>query len=291
MVVRVPLFALSILVWLSCGVARQGPPISQDGECAGLSFADVGPAVLKKDEVVMGIDIDRYTGLWYQIADSILPRCTFGVGCSCTGTLYEAALDADTDRPFIEVNNICRREIPVPPSEGRADPIEDPDSKGLIEGRLYVQFAPDRDELTFPPTGVTILDQPEFFFSRVGNYWIIYLEPAEGETLEEGKEPYEIAVIGSPDNTTLFILSRKPEVSDEDYERILQAIVDLGYDLDTVQLKKTEQGGDCPPLEDLLAEIGVEVPEDTTPDKTTSTTEKPTEAPTKKPTKKPCASK
>ena len=67
-----------------------------------------------------------------------------------------------------------------------------------------------------------------FFWFFYGDYWIIDL----------GKE-YEYAVVGHPDRTYLWILSRTKKIDDRLYQEILERIRAKGYDVK--KLTKTQQ--------------------------------------------------
>lgn len=67
-----------------------------------------------------------------------------------------------------------------------------------------------------------------FFWPFKGDYWVIDL----------GRD-YEYAVVGHPDRTYLWILSRTPRMDERTYEEILKRIEAKGYDL--APLRKTLQ--------------------------------------------------
>lgn len=67
-----------------------------------------------------------------------------------------------------------------------------------------------------------------FFWPFTGDYWIIDL----------GRE-YEYAVIGHPERKYLWILSRSPEMAEEEYHSILLRLQRQDYD--TTKLIRTEQ--------------------------------------------------
>jgi apolipoprotein D and lipocalin family protein len=67
-----------------------------------------------------------------------------------------------------------------------------------------------------------------FFWPFSGDYWIIDLGPH-----------YEYAVVGHPQRTYLWILSRKPQMDSNSYEAILQRLKAQHYDIS--RLKKTLQ--------------------------------------------------
>jgi len=59
----------------------------------------------------------------------------------------------------------------------------------------------------------------QFFWPFSGDYWIIQLG-----------EQYEYAVVGHPDLTYLWVLSRTPRMEPEVYARILEQLRHQGYD-------------------------------------------------------------
>jgi len=67
-----------------------------------------------------------------------------------------------------------------------------------------------------------------FFWPFYGDYWIIDL----------GKE-YEYAVVGHPDRTYLWILSRTKQMDERLYQEILGRLITQGYD--TAKLTRTRQ--------------------------------------------------
>jgi apolipoprotein D and lipocalin family protein len=70
-----------------------------------------------------------------------------------------------------------------------------------------------------------------FFWPFTGAYWIIELD-----------EGYEWAVVGHPDRTYLWILSRTPQMDPVLYDELLRRIAAKGYDL--AKIKRTLQPGD-----------------------------------------------
>lgn len=91
------------------------------------------------------VDIERYSGKWYEIAS--YPQ-RFQRGCTCTTAEYTA-----TDKGYIIVVNRCRKNGPqgkVSSIRGKAFPV-----KGSGNAKLKVQF----------------------FWPFKGDYWIIDLAP------------------------------------------------------------------------------------------------------------------
>ena len=148
--------------------------------------------------VVPSVDLNRYTGTWYEIAR--LPNqyqndCAGDV--TATYTLLE---DGE-----IKVINSCRREDGTTMRvEGRAKRAseEEPNSK------LKVRFAPSF--LSFLP----------FVW---GDYWIVELDSA-----------YRYAVIGEPDRKYLWLLARTPELEQAELKEILSRTEQQGYDLSSL---------------------------------------------------------
>ncbi len=69
-----------------------------------------------------------------------------------------------------------------------------------------------------------------FFWPFYGDYWIIGLAP-----------DYRYAIVGEPGRKYLWILSRTPKMSAQDYAEALEKIRAAGYDPD--RLMKTPQSG------------------------------------------------
>lgn len=67
-----------------------------------------------------------------------------------------------------------------------------------------------------------------FFWPFYGDYWIIDLG-----------QNYEFAVVGHPDRTYFWILSRTPKMSEEVFDQIISRALAQGYDL--TKLNKTLQ--------------------------------------------------
>ena len=63
---------------------------------------------------------------------------------------------------------------------------------------------------------------------KVSFFWIFY---ADYLVLELDNENYEWAIIGSSSPNYLWILSRKPQMEDELYQKLIKRIENRGYDL------------------------------------------------------------
>jgi apolipoprotein D and lipocalin family protein len=95
---------------------------------------------------------------------------------------------------------------------------------GSFEGKL--RSVRGRARVVDPETNAKL--KVTFFWPFRGDYWIIDL----------GKH-YEYAVVGLPERTYLWILSRTKKMDDEIYKSILSRLEEQGYDI--TRLIKTEQ--------------------------------------------------
>ena len=93
-------------------------------------------------ETVSSVDVNRYTGTWYEIASLPFSRQE---GCSCTKAEYELMENRD-----LKVTNSCMQEGELSVANGKAFVVE-----GTGNAKLKVQF----------------------FWPFKGDYWIIDLAP------------------------------------------------------------------------------------------------------------------
>lgn len=147
------------------------------------------------------VELERYAGLWYEIAR--IPN-GFQEGC-VSGVTAEYQL---RDDGRIDVINRCTT------SEGRVDEakglarVEDP----VSNARLKVSF-------------FSVLGWRPIW----GDYWIIGLG-----------DDYEFALVGSPDRKYGWILSREPELHWYVLERIHTMLADQGYRLSDFEMTVQE---------------------------------------------------
>ena len=154
-----------------------------------------------KPAVVSSVDLPRYMGKWYEIANF---PAFFQKDCVANVTA-DYALTADGD---VTVINACdqsdgSRKV----AEGLAKSVSDSNAK------LKVSFLPKW--LRWLPFGE-------------GDYWILKLD-----------DSYQTVLVGSPDCKYLWILARSPSVSAQTYQSYRQSAADMGYDVS--KLKKTRQ--------------------------------------------------
>lgn len=171
---------------------------------AGLLIASCGTGTRKNQpplEIVRYVDLNRYTGTWYEIAR--FPH-RFQEGCVATTATYTLRDDGK-----IDVLNQCREGSPG----------------GKLKSAKGTAWVVDKK------TNAKL--KVSFFWPFSGHYWIIGLG-----------EHYEYAVVGHPDRTYLWILSRTPEMDEEVYSGILSRLAAQGYD--TAKLIRTLQAGTAP---------------------------------------------
>ena len=167
--------------------------------------AAVALSACEPPETVDYVEIDRYLGTWYEIASypAFFQR-------QCIGDTT-AHYEPHPTRPGqISVTNRCRTgpgDNDWDEARGRARIVD-----RETNAKLKVYFS------IFP-----------------GNYWVIDLDDAPGD------EPYRYAVVGESSRKYLWILSRTPTLDDETLDRILDGLVDQGYDTD--KLRWTPQSG------------------------------------------------
>jgi apolipoprotein D and lipocalin family protein len=146
------------------------------------------------------VDLGRYVGRWYEIAK--LPQ-PFQGGCTGTTATYTPRDDGN-----VGVVNTCRigslsgPEIRI---EGFAQ-VVDPASNA----KLQVIF-----NVNAPP----------------GDYWIIDIDDEKNKDAE----PYQWAVVSGPTRTSLFILSRQPQLDKQTLRKILHRLRKQGFDLSALE--------------------------------------------------------
>ena len=170
--------------------------------------SELGQKSIGEVRTVPFVDLARYTGRWFELAK--FPTF-FGVGCTCTTAEYGVVPEG------VSVFNNC-----FVPQSGINSSIEGiaTVADAVTNAKLKVQFP----QTPFP-----------------SDYWIIDLIENEENT------PYEFSVVSNSDRTSLFILSRKPQIKTFQQKRsiikILIGLISQGYDLSKIEL--TPQSGTC----------------------------------------------
>jgi apolipoprotein D and lipocalin family protein len=143
-------------------------------------------------KAVASVDVERYMGLWYEIA-----RYPTSFQKDCEGTAAEYSL---RDDGRVDVVNTCR--FGTKSGEPRSAEAVARVMDGSNGARIAVNFAP----IPLP--------------AGRGNYWIIHLD-----------EAYQHALVGEPSGRFLWMLARTPTVSPEVRAELDAAAVAAGYDL------------------------------------------------------------
>lgn len=162
--------------------------------------ADGAPLMRAPLQVVAPVDLKRYAGLWYEQAR--LPN-RFQQQCSGPVTAEYTPLPDGT----LQVRNRCTRaDGQQDESIGRARSVPVAGLPGA--GRLEVRFAPEW--LGWLPL-------------VWGDYWILKLD-----------RDYQVALVGTPDRSLLWVLSRVPQLNEGAISTELEYARTLGFDIDRV---------------------------------------------------------
>jgi apolipoprotein D and lipocalin family protein len=153
---------------------------------------------------VRALDLQRYSGTWLQLA--AVPQAFLAQCVRDTQALYTVLPDG-----LVKVENSC----------GRAD-----GSVNRVEGRARVVGpGPAQLEVTF----VQVAGQ--WIFDAAGDYWVIGLGAN-----------YDWALVGNPDRSSGFVLSRTPTLSARQIAAVVSAAVRNGYDPCRFQITATTGG-------------------------------------------------
>lgn len=147
-------------------------------------------------ESVSYVDLDRYLGLWYEIA-----RFPFSIQEGCFDTTAEYSLLKEGE---IKVVNTCL--------------------KGSFTGKPDV--AKGSAKVIDKETNAKLKVSFNFFMGLFGgaNYWIIDLD-----------DDYQYAVVSEPEGRYLWILSRTPKMEEKTYEEILDRLKEDGFQIEYLQ--------------------------------------------------------
>ena len=147
---------------------------------------------------VRSVDLSRYAGVWYELAS--YPQW-FQRGCASAIARYGEPVEGR-----VAVTNFCLKPDGSHSSiNGFATPVP-----GSNQSKLLVEF-----DTWFGG----LIPKPDR-----GNYWIIHLEP-----------DYRHAIVASPDRESLWILSRRTQISRAEWNRLLGIIRAKGFDPDRLK--------------------------------------------------------
>jgi len=150
---------------------------------------------------VNSVDLERYSGKWYEI--SKIPN-SFQDHCEKNTT---ANYEIDDEGDIIVTNACVDFQDELVESEGLAKIVDNE-----TNSKLEVSF-------------VSILGWNVFW----GDYWILGLD-----------ENYRFAVIGTPSRKYGWILSRTPQMAEDDLEECYQILENNGYKRNKFELSVQE---------------------------------------------------
>ncbi len=175
---------------------------------SGAAVAPVGSPATQTRPVtpVDAVDLARYSGRWLQLA--------------AVPTSFSARCVRDTQADYtplpdglVRVVNTCvLADGSVTSIEGRAR-VVGPDSTGQLEV-TFVQVA------------------GQWVFEAAGDYWVIGLD----------EKSYGWAVVGGPERTSGFVLSRTPRLGARQIAQAVRVIVRNGYDPCDFEITATTGG-------------------------------------------------
>ena len=148
-------------------------------------------------ETVPTVDLNRYVGLWYQVAGY-----PFGPTDGMVGITAEYALREDGKVSVLNRGYMGSFDGPLESIEGVAR-VVDPESNAKLA-------------VTFPSV---------FFGLFEGQYWIIDLDA----------EDYSYAVVSDPLRFTLFILTREPIVEEAFLDELIADLGARGFDTGRIE--------------------------------------------------------
>jgi apolipoprotein D and lipocalin family protein len=149
-----------------------------------------------QEDVVEFVEVDRYMGLWYEIATT--PSFQ---QASCAGTKAEYVFNEA--QGWVDVTNICY----VGGLSGQ------PQS---IQGRAELVDLETQAKLNV------------IFFGQAAPYWVVALDGTDSD------EPYQWAVVSVPGGQTMWLLSRTPQISEEKRQAIEDHLLERGFPIDTL---------------------------------------------------------
>lgn len=155
---------------------------------------------------VESVDLSRYLGTWYEIAS--IPQ-SFQKQC----VRNTRAEYSNAEGELIRVINSCER------SDG---------SRSVAEGRAKIV-----DPETNAKLRVTFVRLITWIFAFGGDYWILDLQ-----------SDYDYAVVGHPNLTYGWILSRTPSLDHNALENIATNLTAQGYDLCSFNMTRQDGGFD-----------------------------------------------
>lgn len=165
------------------------------------SSATAKPTGMGTVQTVPSVDLNRYMGKWYEIA-----RLPMFFQRNCASDVTAIYTLKPTGK--VEVNNQCMGKDGKPMQS-----IGEATKAGNTGSKLKVTFLPRG--LRWLPVGKA-------------DYWVLALDPS-----------YQHALVGTPDQKYLWVLSRTPTMPDGTYQQLVTTAKSQGYDVS--KLEKTLQ--------------------------------------------------
>ncbi len=180
-------------------------------------------------QVVEFVDLERYDGLWFELARTTNP---FQFGCTCVTAAYD--IIAPTTVSVYNVCNTFTAQGPERAIDGVAEVVDESSN-----AKLRVSF---------------------FDGAPPGDYWIVDLVEDAGDPLGD----YRFAAVSDRSRTFVFILARTPTLESAAdklrYRQLLSRLQANGFD--TGRLMRSRQPANCDysdrlaPSSSLLEQLG-----------------------------------
>ncbi|RKG34690.1 lipocalin family protein [Acinetobacter tianfuensis] len=170
---------------------------------AGLGAVTMAYAQTKPLSVVERVELDRYLGVWYEVARKPL---SFQNKCARDVT----AVYTLNENGNVQVENSCVMKDGTPASSLGEAFVEN----APFNSKLKVSFLPDA--IRWLPAGRA-------------NYWILKLD-----------DDYQTVLVGEPRRKYMWVLSRTPHPEQQVIHEYLEYAKSVGYDLsDLIRTKQT----------------------------------------------------
>lgn len=181
-----------------------------------LAIAATARAIQVNPDTVPELDIEKYLGLWYQMASDEFVIKAFETDAYCCTALY-----GDNKDGTLSVHNYAAIGGPA----GTTYDIDgyayqsDPDN---YPGRLKVKFDAGQDAAPFPAP-----------------YWVLELGPVNSNGL------YDYAIVSDNLSSFLFVLARDVQTYNAKYkDSVMKSLDEMGFKGVTAPIE-TYQGKDC----------------------------------------------